>query len=142
MRRPSHCWTTLLAAMSLLAALGAARAEKPLEKTSSPVLLQPAVDAASALPRLHSLLVSQRGSLILERYFHGASAARLANIKSASKSVLSALVGIAIERRLLAGVEAPIAPFFPDLLGASADPRKRRITIEDLLTMRSGQNFR
>jgi CubicO group peptidase (beta-lactamase class C family) len=61
----------------------------------------------------------------------------LSNIKSASKSIISALVGIAIERRLIKGVEQPIADYFPELRKDS-DPRKQKITIEDLLTMRSG----
>ena len=67
------------------------------------------------LPRLHSLLVSRRGELVLERYFIGARAARPANVKSASKSIISALVGIAIDRRLIAGVETPIVTYFPEL---------------------------
>ena len=53
-----------------------------------------AVKAAAELPRLHSLLVSWRGELVLERYFNGRRAASLANIKSASKTILSALVGM------------------------------------------------
>ena len=96
------------------------------------------VAAGERMPRLHSLLVSRHGELVLERYFHGTRAASSANVKSASKSVISALVGIAIERKLLPGVEAPIAPYFPELTAVSADARKRKITIEDLLTMRSG----
>ena len=97
-----------------------------------------AVKTGERMPRLYSLLASQHGEPILERYFHGARAAGYANVKSASKSVISALVGIAIDRKLLPGVGAPIAPYFPDLVAAGADPRKRAITIEDLLTMRSG----
>jgi CubicO group peptidase (beta-lactamase class C family) len=93
---------------------------------------------AAGMPRLRSLLVSQRGTLVLERYFHGMQATTLANIKSASESVISALVGIAIERKLIAGVTTPIAPYFLDQLGSGADPAKRKISIEDLLTMRSG----
>lgn len=99
--------------------------------------LEPAVRAAAALPRLRSLLVSHKGSLVLERYFGGARATRPANIKSASKSVISALVGIAITKGLLEGVDQPIADFFPELL-KDPDRRKREITVEDLLTMRSG----
>jgi CubicO group peptidase (beta-lactamase class C family) len=97
-----------------------------------------AAKAAEDLPRLHSLLVSWRGELLLERYYNGARANRPANIKSASKSVISALVGIAIDRQLIAGVDQPIADYFPDLKGAAIDPVKQSITIEDLLTMRSG----
>jgi len=96
------------------------------------IQLEPAVKAASELPRLHSLLVSQRGTVILERYFNGRRATTPANMKSASKSVISALVGIAVERKLLS-LTQPIGTWFPDLPDA-----KRAITIEDLLTMRSG----
>ncbi len=100
--------------------------------------LDAAARIAAGMPRLRSLLVSRRGILVLERYFHGARSTTPANIKSASKSAISALVGIAIERKLLAGVKAPIAPYFPDQFPSSADPSRRRITVEDLLTMRSG----
>src|SRR6185503_5665888 len=96
-----------------------------------------ALAVAKDLPRLHSLLVSRRGELVLERYYNGARATRPANIKSASKSLISALVGIAIDRRLIPGVETPIVTWFPELR-KERDPGKQRITIEDLLTMRSG----
>ena len=96
-----------------------------------------AVKAANELPRLHSLLVSQRGEMVLERYFNGARAARGANVKSVSKSIISALVGVAIDRGLVPGPETPIRTYFPEL-AKDRDARKQRITIEDLLTMRSG----
>jgi CubicO group peptidase (beta-lactamase class C family) len=92
---------------------------------------------ARALTRLHSLLVSQRGELIFERYYNGRRQAQPANIKSASKSIISALVGIALDRRLIADVRTPIVTFFPEL-ARDPDPIKRTITVEDLLTMRSG----
>jgi CubicO group peptidase (beta-lactamase class C family) len=95
-------------------------------------VLDPAIKAASELPRLHSLLVSQRGAIILERYFNGRRETTPANVKSVSKSVISALVGIAVDRKLLS-LEQPIATYFPELPAA-----KRAITIQDLLTMRSG----
>ena len=50
---------------------------------------------------------------------------------------MSALVGIALARGYIKGVQQPIAEYFPELR-KDADPRKQRITIEDLLTMRSG----
>lgn len=93
--------------------------------------------AAAALPQLHSLLASHRGVLAFEYYAPGHRASRLANIKSASKSVIATLVGIAIERRLIRAVDEPIVRWFPELR-TDPDPRKRAITIEHLLTMRSG----
>jgi CubicO group peptidase (beta-lactamase class C family) len=118
-----------LGAVALVCAVGSARAAG---------LNAEAIDsAARTLPRLHSLLVSRHGELIFERYYNRTQPARPANIKSASKSVISALVGIAIERRLIAGVRTPIVTFFPEL---ARDPEtaKQTITVEDLLTMRSG----
>lgn len=106
-----------------------------------PPLIDPrladAARAAAALPRLQSLLVSRRGEVLLEQYARGISPQRPANIKSASKSVISALVGIALERGLLPGTRAPIANWFPELR-RDPDTRKAAITVEDLLTMRAG----
>jgi len=94
-------------------------------------------EAAAGLPQLHSLLVSRDEELVLEHYARGRGPTRLANIKSASKSVISTLVGIALERGLIPGLDEPIARWFPELRD-DPDPRKQRITVEDLLTMRSG----
>jgi CubicO group peptidase (beta-lactamase class C family) len=93
--------------------------------------------AAADLPQLRSLLVSWRGGLVAEHYANGVRPSGLANVKSVSKSIIAALVGIAIERRLIKGVDVPIATYFPELR-KDPDPRRQRITIEDLLTMRSG----
>jgi CubicO group peptidase (beta-lactamase class C family) len=106
-------------------------------RTGEAVRFEAALAVAKDLPRLHSLLVSRRGELVLERYFNGARATRPANIKSASKSIISALVGIAIDRRVIPGVDAPIVTWFPELT-KDRDQVKRTITIENLLTMRSG----
>ena len=93
--------------------------------------------AAKDLPRLHSLLVSRRGEVVLERYFNGTRPARPANVKSVSKSVISTLVGIAIQRKMIPGVDAPIMTWFPELK-TDREKTKQEITVEDLLTMRSG----
>jgi CubicO group peptidase (beta-lactamase class C family) len=95
-----------------------------------------AARTAATLPRLYSLLVSVDGELRAEHYFNGATPARATNIKSASKSIVSTLVGIAIDRGHISGVNEPIARFFPEYLRTSPD--KAAITIEDLVTMRSG----
>jgi CubicO group peptidase (beta-lactamase class C family) len=86
---------------------------------------------------LRSLLVFQRDTLRREQYFHGARAEQPANIKSASKSVISALVGIAIaEGRLLEVLQThgELLPSETRVL----DTTRTMITLEDLLTMRAG----
>ena len=99
--------------------------------------LEEAAKAASELPRLRSLLVSHKGSLILERYYNGARASQLANIKSASKSVIAALVGIAIAKGHIKSVDEKAAVHLVELR-SDPDAFKRGISIEDLITMRSG----
>jgi len=93
---------------------------------------------ALQLPRLHSLLISQRGELVFEEYYNGKNRTQPANLKSASKSVISALVGIAIDQGLIDNVQQDIGNFFPEYPEQMGDQSKQQITIEDLLTMQSG----
>ncbi len=110
----------------------------PAAAESPPLDLEGVRREAADMPRLRSLLISRRGELLLEAYFNGADRNRPANMKSASKSVISALVGIAVDRGLIGSVRAPIAGFFPEHISAERNADKRGITVEDLLTMRSG----
>ncbi|MGH7463896.1 MAG: serine hydrolase domain-containing protein [Longimicrobiales bacterium] len=102
------------------------------------LLLARAYERAVELPRLHSLLVARHGELLREEYFRGPGRNGRANIKSASKSIIATLVGIAIEEGHLEGLDQPIVPFFPSYIGPDADPRLREVTIGDLLSMQSG----
>lgn len=87
---------------------------------------------------LHSLLVLRHGHLILECYVHPYDAGTLHNVKSVSKSVLSALAGIGLEEGDLPELNTPVAEVLPALVGEADDPRKRQITLRHLLTMTSG----
>ena len=125
--------TLLLAPAPAGSANPAARGEPALDPATRAALVKQGAD----LPRLRSLLVSIGGQVVAEHYFNGASARGQANLKSASKTLISILVGIAIDRGHLAGVDQPISDFFPEEL-AGADEIKRAITVGDLLSMRSG----
>jgi CubicO group peptidase (beta-lactamase class C family) len=102
------------------------------------LLLARAFERAAELPRLYSLVVARHGELVREQHFGGPGPDRRANIKSASKSIISALVGIAIAEGHLEGLDQPIAPFFSSWIGENADPRLRAITIGNLLSMQAG----
>ena len=121
----------LAASAAAVALLGPVRAGGVGETDAA---FEPVVARLSELPRMRSLLVSVDGSLRVEEYFNGAGPNRAANLKSASKSLIALLVGIAVDRGLLE-VDDTLDRFFPDLID---DPAKRGITVEDLLTMRSG----
>jgi len=100
-----------------------------------------AMDAAirkGDFKQITSVVVSRDGRIVHEAYFNGADAATLHNTRSCTKTITGALVGIAIDRGLLAGLQTPILPFFPDRQPLqNPDPRKATITVEDLLTMSS-----
>jgi CubicO group peptidase (beta-lactamase class C family) len=93
---------------------------------------------ASSINSVTSLIIHQNGKTLTEQYFNGMSASQTTNIKSASKSVISLLVGIAVDKGYLEGVDQPIKSFFEDYFAANPNPDKENITLKDLLTMRSG----
>ena len=114
-------------------------AAAPRANPADTVLLSRVVQAAGQLPRLRGMLVSQHGQVVVERYWGSAGADRATNVKSASKSVLSALVGIAIAEGHIRGIDQPISDFFPAYFARQdVDPRKRQITVGNLLSMQSG----
>jgi CubicO group peptidase (beta-lactamase class C family) len=123
--------------LTLAVTLGGVTPTEGRQSSSGYAGLDVAEAAGSKLPRLRSLLVNHRGTIVLERYYNGFRAGQPANIKSASKSLISALVGIAVARGAIKSVEQPIREYFPEL-AKEPDKRKQDITIEDLLTMRSG----
>lgn len=134
-----------LAAGLALAAAGPAAAQSasaPTPKEASPgldpTLLGSVLQRAAALPRLHALIIAHDGVTVVERAFHGPGLDQPVNIKSASKTVMSALVGIAIEHRVFTDVDQPIAPIFAGFLPPTPDPLLGRITIDHLLSMRAG----
>ena len=98
--------------------------------------LAAAVDRAADLAPLSSLLVARDTTTVAEVYFRSMDPNQGANLKSASKSVLSALTGIALTDGALESVQQPIGPFFPSLLADA--PRKQRITVDHLLTQQAG----
>ncbi|MGI9516492.1 MAG: serine hydrolase, partial [Pirellulaceae bacterium] len=96
--------------------------------------------------KVHSLLIVRDGHLVVEEYFDGHEADELHTQQSVSKSFTSALVGIAIEKGKFSGVNEKVLDFFPDLEGIdrsdrSNDPKRQKMTLKDLLTMRGGTDY-
>ncbi|MBB3035006.1 serine hydrolase domain-containing protein [Alteriqipengyuania lutimaris] len=108
-------------------------------KGLDPALLEQTLDAAAELPQLNGMIVLRDGEPLVEETFNdGAPLDHAVNIKSASKSVLSALVGIAIERGVLEGTDQPILTELADQAPANPDPRFNRLTVGNLLSMQAG----
>ncbi len=87
---------------------------------------------------LHSLLVSRHGYIVTEAYFWPHQPDTKHEVQSITKSIVSALVGIAIDQGYIGSVNDAVLDYFPDRIIAQRDPRKEAVTLEHLLTMTSG----
>jgi CubicO group peptidase (beta-lactamase class C family) len=123
---------SFVVALVFLAALGVARADRHV------AALKDILARAEMLAPLETVVVAHRGAIIAERGYRGHSTTEPANIMSASKSVISALVGIAIDRQVLKGPGQPIATLLLNDLPSDSDPRLHDITIGHLLSMQAG----
>ncbi|WP_411956938.1 serine hydrolase domain-containing protein [Paracoccus homiensis] len=116
--------------------------------TSAPFLAAPYRARATTLPdllqdagqleQLRAVAIWRGGEEIAAQGFHGFGPDDPTNIKSASKSIISALAGMAIGRGLLEGVDQPIAPILRDQLPPDPDPRLDQVTLGHLLSMQAG----
>lgn len=93
---------------------------------------------AGAFENLRTLHLGVNGDLLVEQAFNGASVQSAANIKSASKTLMAAITGAAIQRGIISDVNERIAGSFAALLPRDPDPRLGQITVDHLLSMRAG----
>lgn len=105
---------------------------------------------------VHSMLIVKDGKLVVEEYFPGYAwdyddgqfqgdlvdfgMDTPHNLASVTKSFTSALVGIAIDRGFIPGVDEKVFAFFPEYADLN-DVVKDEITLEHLLTMTSGLDW-
>jgi CubicO group peptidase (beta-lactamase class C family) len=87
---------------------------------------------------LHGVLVIRHGYIVKERYFDTYDVSTPHDLYSCTKSFVSALAGIAFQKRYLTDLAAPVLGFFSDREFARRDARKEAMKLEDLLTMSSG----
>ena len=93
---------------------------------------------AGEFKSITSVLIARDGKLAYEQYFDKDGVDGLRNTRSATKTVTGMLIGAAIDRRLIPGVNARVLDYLHDKLPLeNPDPRKAQITIEDFLTMSS-----
>lgn len=91
-----------------------------------------------SLPNTHSVLISKKGKIVYENYFDGYNENIPHDMRSASKSISSAVVGIAKDKSLFNNVEQSIFDFLPKKYQSYKDSLKTEIDIQSLLTMSSG----
>lgn len=86
----------------------------------------------------HAVLVARHGRLVVEEYFYGFDRDTPHDLRSASKSLASTLIGLAIRDGTIESASVSALARLPYRRYANWDPRKARITLRDLLTMSSG----
>jgi CubicO group peptidase (beta-lactamase class C family) len=143
----------LLAALLLTTPLAAQAAsapslDMPVAAAAAEGLSAAKLDAMSAaikagqFQQITSVLIARHGKRVFEAYYDedkpdGGAAARR-NTRSVTKTVTAMLTGAAIARGALPSVDAPISAYLRDRTPvANPDPRKEKVTVEDLLTMSS-----
>ncbi|MGH9464712.1 MAG: serine hydrolase domain-containing protein [Thermoanaerobaculia bacterium] len=90
------------------------------------------------MPGSRSLLVVADGATVWEERWDGGGPGTSVNVKSAAKSLLSALVGIALERGHLRSLEAPVLELLPEAFQGVEEAPGRALTLRHLLTMTAG----
>lgn len=98
------------------------------------------VATASEIEGMKWLLVARNGALVTEEYFNGQNPDSLTEVRSVTKSVTSALVGIAMREGFITGVDETLTDHFGAVTD-DLDPVLGATTIEDLLTMRAGHDW-
>jgi len=98
--------------------------------------------AVSTLPAesvhgLASMIVMRHGQPVLEQYWNGYDKDTLHDLRSATKTITSLMVGIAIDQKVLDGVDEPLAKHLSAAY-PTAPVLQQGLVLEDLLTMRSG----
>lgn len=153
MSRP--LWTAtvvLILCRPLLGQVPTLSTSTPEAEGMSGAALAEAAGMLASFPEARALLVARHAAVVFEQYFRGAQAETARNVKSVTKSVQSALAGLALEDGSLAGLDERISDILPTNFPAlpkdrdlswdtwlmRSDSLRRQMTLRDLLTMRTG----
>ena len=110
----------------------------PEEQGMDSQLIEQAFNQGESRGFVDCILVIRNGYLIAEKYYNNYSKDLAHNVKSVSKSFLSAMTGIALRDGHLDNLSLKMLDFFPEYVYPTIDPRKHNITIRHLLMMREG----
>jgi CubicO group peptidase (beta-lactamase class C family) len=89
-------------------------------------------------PNVHSILIIKDGKLVFEEYFYQYTRDSVHELRSATKSFVSALAGIALDKQFIKSKTEPVLSYFPEYTLGNNSDAKKKITIENLLTNQSG----
>lgn len=90
------------------------------------------------MPGLHGLLIVRSGYITFEHYYQGFHCDSYNSISSATKSVISMLIGVAFAQGILKSLDQRMLDFFPDYAAREQDLRKHAVSLRHLLTLQTG----
>ncbi|HTG55020.1 MAG TPA: serine hydrolase [Niabella sp.] len=107
-----------------------------LDRTLLTEMIKKIIDGT--YPNVHSVLIIKDGKLVFEEYFYEYDRNKLHELRSATKSFVSALTGIAIEKGFIKSKNEEVLSYFPEYSIKNNSDQKKKITIEHLLANQSG----
>lgn len=97
----------------------------------------------SEYSNINGIVVVRNGYIAYEQYFNGYESKDMHHVASVTKSIISALIGIAIDAGYIKHADQKVLDFFPDYVpdDAASHPQKQEITVRHLLTMTAPYAF-
>ncbi|MBX7151065.1 beta-lactamase family protein [bacterium] len=103
--------------------------------------IESGITKANSSAYIFSLLILKNNLLISENYFKGKTVNDNYSIRSVTKTIVSALTGIAIKENKISSIDKKVKDFFPEYFFSTTDPLASKITIKHLLTMTAGYHW-
>lgn len=91
--------------------------------------------------KINTCIITQKSNYVFEYYKNKKQKDKLHKINSCTKSIISILIGIALDKKYLQSLDEPLHNYFPNILNVQSDKRKMSLTIRHILTMTDGLDF-
>lgn len=91
---------------------------------------------------INGIVVVRKGKVVLEQYYNQYNKKDAFHVASVTKSIMSALIGIAVDKGEIQSIDEPVLNFFPDYVANPSQIQKKAVTLRHLLTMTAPYPFR
>lgn len=88
------------------------------------------------------IVVQKNGKTQYEKYFHGCDADSRIHIYSVTKSIISILIGIAMDKGCIKSIDQKVLDFFPEYTVKKREKTIQNITLRDMLTMTAPYKYK
>lgn len=96
----------------------------------------------SQYSNINGIIIARKGKVVFEKYYNGYNADNTFHVASVTKSIISALIGIAIDKGYIKDVDQKVVDFFPEYTCSPSEICKKAVTIRHLLTMTAPYPFK